>query len=189
MLGLTEPTDGILNWVIGVVLDGVFNLSIGTIIDVCCSIVPKESRKNRGSHWCQLEHTEETFLSSHIGIGHENKCYLFWNLKTKLKLNHHSDNNQRLWILEFLDFFFSWLSLSWPKDQTAPHQRDNSVKILEWTCWNPEMNTSTIFITTWKCPLMVSSHPTGWEDLQRRMKEYPQIQKRKACCIKAKNRL
>lgn len=50
---------GILNWVIGVVLDGVFNLSIGTIIDVRCSIVPKESREDCGSHWSQLEHTEE----------------------------------------------------------------------------------------------------------------------------------
>lgn len=49
---------GILNWVIGVVLDGVFNLSIGTIIDVLCSIVSKESRKDCCSDWRQLENKD-----------------------------------------------------------------------------------------------------------------------------------
>lgn len=59
LLLFKSQSNRILNWIIGVVLDGVFNLSIGTVIDVRCTVVPKESRKNGSSNWCQLEHTDE----------------------------------------------------------------------------------------------------------------------------------
>lgn len=49
--------------VFGVVLDGVLYLSVGTVIYVCCPVIPPETREDGGSYGRQLKTQQRKRIS------------------------------------------------------------------------------------------------------------------------------
>lgn len=69
-----------------VVLDRIFYLPVGTIIDVCRPIVPPETREDSGSYWCQLKtQTDREF--QHLHLQAYTTCCQALSLSVPLTLN------------------------------------------------------------------------------------------------------
>lgn len=136
----------------------------------------------------------------------ENKC-VFLSNKKSTRLKHHFASVSRVVArtLEFLDFCFSRLSLrcchSW-----AVRNSSNLTWFLFYSNLNDPGSDQTELNPTLKALKRTSQKPDlipinhqpyvstdgliqpdrTWEDLQRRMKEYPQMQEQKARFIKPK---